>query len=142
MQAQATQIIHAYKQAPWRVQRQYVGAFLLIVIGISMIAALYLQVTARAARAGREIQEMRVDKTGVLLPLFFKGNGLVTEPGPAFFKALANAGEAFVDLESGHEQVNGFRRNDFGGHRRQGRALREAVAQLGLPIAQRDAKRR
>jgi cell division protein FtsL len=65
MQAQATQIIHAYKQAPWRVQRQYVGAFLLIVIGISMIAALYLQVTARAARAGREIQEMRLEITTV-----------------------------------------------------------------------------
>jgi len=61
MQAQATQIIHAYKQAPWRVQRQYVGAFLLAVIGISMIAALYLQVTARSAAAGREIQEVRFE---------------------------------------------------------------------------------
>jgi len=65
MQAQATQIIHAYKQAPWRVQRQYVGAFLLAVIGISMIAALYLQVTAGAARAGREIQEMRFEITAI-----------------------------------------------------------------------------
>ena len=60
MQAQATQLIHAYKQAPWRIQRQYVGAFLLLVIGLAMIAALYLQVTARTAIAGREIQEMRV----------------------------------------------------------------------------------
>jgi cell division protein FtsL len=59
MQAQATQLIHAYKQAPWRVQRRYVGAFLLSVVGMSMIAALYLQVTARTAAAGREIQEMR-----------------------------------------------------------------------------------
>jgi len=65
MQVQATQLIHAYKQAPWRVQRQYVGAFLLIVIGAAMIAALYLQVTARAARAGREIQEMRVQITAI-----------------------------------------------------------------------------
>jgi cell division protein FtsL len=65
MQAQATQIIHAYKQAPWRVQRQYVGAFLLVVIGIAMIAALYLQVTAGAARAGREIQEMRFEITAI-----------------------------------------------------------------------------
>ena len=65
MQVQATQLIHAYKQAPWRIQRQYVGAFLLVVIGTSMIAALYLQVTARAARAGREIQEMRVEITSV-----------------------------------------------------------------------------
>jgi hypothetical protein len=58
---QATQIIHAHKQAPWRVQRQWVGAFLLFVIGAAMIAALYLDVTARAAIAGREIQEMRFE---------------------------------------------------------------------------------
>jgi hypothetical protein len=65
MQGQATQIIHAYKQAPWRVQRQWIGAFLLIVIGAAMIAALYLDVTARAAVAGRGIQELRLDITTV-----------------------------------------------------------------------------
>ncbi len=65
MQGQATQITHAYKQAPWRVQRQWIGAFLLIVIGVAMIAALYLDVTARAAVAGREIQELRADITTV-----------------------------------------------------------------------------
>jgi cell division protein FtsL len=62
---QATQIIHAYKQAPWRVQRQYVGAFLLMVISASMIAALYLTVTARAAVAGRGIQELRIEITSI-----------------------------------------------------------------------------
>jgi hypothetical protein len=60
MQGQATQIIHAYRQAPWRVQRQWIGAFLLVVIGAAMVAALYLDVTARTALAGREIQELRV----------------------------------------------------------------------------------
>jgi hypothetical protein len=65
MQAHATQLIHAYKQAPWRVQRQYVGTFLLVVIGMSMIAALYLQVTALAAAAGRKIQEMRIQITAI-----------------------------------------------------------------------------
>jgi len=65
MQGQATQIIHAYKQAPWRVQRQWIGAFLLIVIGAAMIAALYLDVTARAALAGREIQELRFEITTI-----------------------------------------------------------------------------
>jgi hypothetical protein len=58
---QATRIIHAYKQAPWRIQRQWVGAFLLAVIVIAMVAALFLDVTARAAVAGREIQEMRFE---------------------------------------------------------------------------------
>lgn len=65
MQAQATQIVHAYKQAPWRVQRQYVGAFLLFVIVASMIAALYLSVTARAAVTGRGIQELRIEITSI-----------------------------------------------------------------------------
>jgi hypothetical protein len=63
MQGQATQIIHAYRQAPWRVQRQWIGAFLLAVVGVAMIAALYLDVTARAAVAGREIQEIRIQIT-------------------------------------------------------------------------------
>ncbi|HET9910925.1 MAG TPA: hypothetical protein VFQ13_03495 [Anaerolineales bacterium] len=65
MQGQATQIIHAYKQAPWRVQRQWIGAFLLVVIGGAMIAALYLDVTARAAVAGRRIQELRSEITTI-----------------------------------------------------------------------------
>ena len=58
---QTTQIIHAHKQAPWRIQRQWIGAFLLTLIGAAMIAALYLDVTARAAVAGREIQELRFE---------------------------------------------------------------------------------
>ncbi len=65
MQGQATQIIHAYKQAPWRVQRQWIGAFLLVVIGGAMIAAIYLDVTARTAVAGREIQELRLEITTI-----------------------------------------------------------------------------
>jgi cell division protein FtsB len=62
---QAAHIIHAYKQAPWRVQRQWVGAFLLALIVMAMVAAIYLDVTARAAVAGREIQELRLEITAV-----------------------------------------------------------------------------
>jgi cell division protein FtsL len=65
MQGQATQIIHAYRQAPWRVQRQWVGVFLLFVIGAAMVAAIYLDVTARTAVTGREIQEMRIQITTI-----------------------------------------------------------------------------
>jgi hypothetical protein len=65
MQGQATQLIHAYRQAPWRVQRQWIGAFLLAVIGAAMIAALYLDVAARAAVTGREIQELRIQITTI-----------------------------------------------------------------------------
>jgi hypothetical protein len=55
-------VIHyAYKQAPWRVQRQWISGFLLIVLGLAMIAALYLDVTARAALTGRDIQSLSTD---------------------------------------------------------------------------------
>jgi len=63
MQIQATRIIHAYRQAPWRVQRQYVGAFLLAIIVVALISALYLDVTARSALVGREIQDLRIEIT-------------------------------------------------------------------------------
>lgn len=52
--------VHAYKVAPWRIQRQWIGNALLAVVGLAMIAALYLFVTARAAIAGREIQGLTV----------------------------------------------------------------------------------
>jgi cell division protein FtsL len=50
---------HAYSQAPWRVERQWVSIFLLIVVGFASIATLYLMVTSRAAIVGREIQDLR-----------------------------------------------------------------------------------
>jgi hypothetical protein len=50
--------VHAYKVAPWRVQRQWIGGVLLTVVTFAMIAALYLDVTAQAAIAGREIQDL------------------------------------------------------------------------------------
>ncbi|GAB4423130.1 MAG: hypothetical protein Kow002_12640 [Anaerolineales bacterium] len=51
--------VHAYKQAPWRIQRQWVSFALLLVLGFAMIASLYLMVTSRAAILGREIQDLR-----------------------------------------------------------------------------------
>jgi hypothetical protein len=53
--------VHAYKQAPWRIQRQWGSAFLLAVLGSAMIATLYLMVTSQAAIIGREIQDLRQD---------------------------------------------------------------------------------
>lgn len=50
--------VHAYKTAPWRIQRQWLGGALLVVVTFAMIAALYLDVTAQAAIAGREIQHL------------------------------------------------------------------------------------
>jgi len=50
--------MHAYKIAPWRVQRQWIGNVLLAVVALAMVATLYLDVTSQAAIAGREIQDL------------------------------------------------------------------------------------
>ncbi len=54
-------LVHAYRQAPWRIQRQWLGGFLLAVLGIAMVASLYLDVTAQAGISGREIQGLTSD---------------------------------------------------------------------------------
>ncbi len=51
-------LVHAYKIAPWRVNRQWFGTSFLIVLSLAMIAAIYLDVTSKAAIAGREIQDL------------------------------------------------------------------------------------
>ena len=56
-----THLTHAYRQAPWRIQRQWAGAFLLGTLALAMISALYLDVTAQAAILGREIQTLQAD---------------------------------------------------------------------------------
>lgn len=50
--------VHAYRIAPWRIQRQWIVYFLLAVVSLAMVASIYLDVTAQAAIAGREIQEL------------------------------------------------------------------------------------
>ena len=52
---------HAYRQAPWRVERQWAGLFMLGLILFAMLSALYLDVTSNAAIAGREIQRLRIE---------------------------------------------------------------------------------
>ena len=54
-------LTHAYRQAPWRIQRQWAGAFLVGALILAMISALYLDVTAQAAILGREIQYLQAD---------------------------------------------------------------------------------
>ena len=51
-------LIHAYRVAPWRIQRQWIGNALLAVVAFAMVAALYLNVTSRTAIAGRDVQDL------------------------------------------------------------------------------------
>jgi hypothetical protein len=54
------QLTHAYSQAPWRKQMYMIGVVLLLLVCAAIVAGIYLNVTARAAAVGREIQEMQV----------------------------------------------------------------------------------
>lgn len=61
-----SQIVQKVRQAHWRVQRQWIGLFLLGLVAVSMVAGLYLNITVRATLAGREIQTIQsdiIDKT-------------------------------------------------------------------------------
>ena len=58
-------IIQAYKNTPWRQQLQVIGLFSALVIFIAIVAGVYLNVTARAATFGREIQSIRYESREV-----------------------------------------------------------------------------
>lgn len=51
-----TQIVQKARQAPWRVQRQWIGLLLLGLVLVAMAAGIYLNVIVRASITGREIQ--------------------------------------------------------------------------------------
>jgi hypothetical protein len=54
-------ILQAYKQAPWRIQIQWIGLFLLGLVLIASITGVYLNISAQAAGAGRAIQGLEYD---------------------------------------------------------------------------------
>jgi hypothetical protein len=54
-------LVLAYKEAPWRTQRKWLVLFLLGTVAIGMITGIYLDVTSRAALAGREVQVLEAD---------------------------------------------------------------------------------
>jgi hypothetical protein len=54
------QFTQAYSQSPWRKQMYMIGVVLLVLVSTAIVAGIYLNVTARAAAVGRQIQEMQV----------------------------------------------------------------------------------
>jgi len=51
-------ILQAYKQAPWRIQLQWIGLFLLGLVLIASITGIYLSISGQAAASGRKIQSL------------------------------------------------------------------------------------
>jgi cell division protein FtsL len=58
-----TDVVQKVRQAPWRIQLQWIGLFLLSLVLMAMVAAIYLNVTVRATLAGREILSLQATIT-------------------------------------------------------------------------------
>ncbi|HEY3344555.1 MAG TPA: hypothetical protein VGJ97_06495 [Anaerolineaceae bacterium] len=61
----ANPFIQAYRQAPWRAQLQWIVMFLLALVMVAIVAAIYLSVSAQSAETGREIQTMQMESSDV-----------------------------------------------------------------------------
>jgi hypothetical protein len=57
--------VQAYRQTPWRVQLQWIVLFLLGLVLVAIVAAVYLSVSAKSAQTGRDIQSMQSDSSDV-----------------------------------------------------------------------------
>jgi hypothetical protein len=49
-------LVQAYQQAPWRIQLQWIGLFLLALLLVASVAGIYLSISSNAGTAGREVQ--------------------------------------------------------------------------------------
>ena len=57
---------HAYTETPWRKQVRFAAIFLSCLIGLAVLAWIYLSVSSQAATIGREIQEYRREVNRIL----------------------------------------------------------------------------
>ncbi len=53
-----TRILRGYRELPWQSQRQWIFVILAGIVSAALVAGLYLNVTARAAITGRQIQTL------------------------------------------------------------------------------------
>jgi cell division protein FtsL len=56
-----SQFFQKYRQAPWRVQTQWLALFVSGVVALALVAFGYINITNRATQAGREIQSLGDD---------------------------------------------------------------------------------
>lgn len=55
-------IVQAFKQAPWRLQVQTIGLYLLGLVIVLVIASVYLSISGRAAAAGLRAYQMNFER--------------------------------------------------------------------------------
>jgi cell division protein FtsB len=52
-------LMQAYRQTPWRIQKQWIGLFALALVLVAAVALIYLNISAQAADTGLEIQQLQ-----------------------------------------------------------------------------------
>jgi len=62
-----TTFFQAYRQAPWRMQLQWIGIFLVVLVIIASVAGIYLSISGRTAATGRRIQNLEMDISALKL---------------------------------------------------------------------------
>ncbi len=93
--------MQAYQQAPWRIQVQWIGLFLLILLLVASISGVYLSVSANAATAGRQIQFLQAQMDSDSLEIANLNSQLASLTSSAQMdKRAADLGFLAVDAES------------------------------------------
>jgi hypothetical protein len=62
MLKRSEEFIQAYKEAPWRRQMQMIGFVAGGVVVLALVAAIYLNITARSATTGRLVQQLQSER--------------------------------------------------------------------------------
>jgi len=84
-------IVQAYRQAPWRVQLQWIGALLLVLVVGMLIAGVYLYLTAEATAAGTHIRELELEREDLQIRIADQSTQLAFLRSAAFMQGRAEA---------------------------------------------------
>lgn len=84
-------IIQAYKQAPWRVQLQWIGALLLVLVVGMLIAGVYLYLSAEATAAGTQIRNLELEREDLQIRIADLSTKLALIRSAAFMQSRAEA---------------------------------------------------
>lgn len=97
----------AFRQAPWRVQLQYVGVFMLALVSILVIAGIYLSISGQAAAAGlasyandqkRQDLERQIADRKARLALMTSANVMEARAKELGFERIDPANAVYIEM--------------------------------------------